>query len=130
EGTGNTVMATFNVNVTPPNFNATVSVDYATADGTATAGGDYFSNTGTLVFAPGVSGRVVTIIVNGDTTPEPDENFVVNLSNPVNAFINDSQAIGTIFDNDGSFLFVNNAIVTEGAAGTTTAAFTIGLSAP
>ena len=43
------------------------AVDFATSDGTATAPGDYTSNTGTVTFAPGDRSETVTVQVNGDT---------------------------------------------------------------
>src|SRR5690606_40254959 len=59
-----------------------ITVDYATADGTATlADGDYQQVSGQISFAPGVTEQTVTVQVNGDTKFEADETFEVNLSN-------------------------------------------------
>ncbi len=108
----------------------TVTVDYATADGTATSPADYTSAAGTLTFAPGVITRTFTVPVVGDTLDELDETFVVNLSNPTNATIADGQGVGTITDNDAiPTLSIDNVTVTEGDAGTATATFTVTLSA-
>jgi hypothetical protein len=78
-------------------YGSTVSVDYSTADGTATAaGGDYMPRVGTLSFAPGqlVQTISVPVLANGDTT---DENFTVTLSNPVNSALGSTvTATGTI----------------------------------
>src|SRR4029079_9317090 len=64
------------------------SVDFQTVDGTATTGDtDYQSNTGTITIAPNETTKQITILVNGDTTYESDENFTVHLSNAVNATI-------------------------------------------
>ena len=61
----------------------TVTVDYATANGTATtADGDYLAASGTLTFAPGVTTQPVNVTVNGDVKDEPNETFLVNLSVP------------------------------------------------
>jgi Calx-beta domain/Divergent InlB B-repeat domain len=77
-----------------------VTVDYATADATATAGSDYFAATGSLSFAPGVTSRTISVTVNGDTTVETDETFLVNLSHPVWATIADGQGVATIQNDD------------------------------
>ncbi len=78
----------------------TVTVDYATADGTATAGSDYTTKTGTLSLTAGNTSKVVTVTVNGDNTDEANEAFFVNLSNTSNASIVDGQGQGTITDDD------------------------------
>jgi hypothetical protein len=77
-------------------------VDYATADGTATAGSDYVAASGQLSFAPGETSQPVTVVVNGDGVEESDETFFVDLSNAVNATIGDSLGTGTIIDDDGT----------------------------
>lgn len=59
-----------------------VSVDYATSDGTATAGADYTATSGTLTFAPGQAQTTIQVPVVNDTTREGDETFTVTLSNP------------------------------------------------
>ena len=68
-----------------------MTVDYATADGTATAPSDYDAASGTLTFAAGQTSKTVTVTVNGDTLDEANETFNVNLTNPTNATIADSQ---------------------------------------
>src|SRR5262249_38550289 len=80
---------------------APVTVDFATADGTATAPGDYVPNTGTVTFAPGETAKTVAVQVKGDTTVERDETLDVNLANATgNATIADGQGIGTIANDD------------------------------
>jgi Calx-beta domain-containing protein/hemolysin type calcium-binding protein len=79
-----------------------VSVDYATADGTATAGSDYESRSGIVTFAPGETSKQVTVPVTGDTAEEPDETFSVGLSNPAGLTIAKAQGAGTILDDDGA----------------------------
>ena len=78
----------------------TVTVDYATADGTATSPADYTSAAGTVSFAPGIITRTFTVPIVGDTLDEFDETLLANLSNPTNATISDNQGVGTITDND------------------------------
>ena len=73
-----------------------VTVQYATANGTATAGSDYQARTGTLTIPAGQTTGTITVPVIGDRLPEPDETFVVNLSGATNATIADGQAVGTI----------------------------------
>jgi Calx-beta domain/RTX calcium-binding nonapeptide repeat (4 copies) len=77
-----------------------VSVAYATADGTATAGSDYTATSGTLVFAPGQTSKTVAVPILGDTGYEPDEMFSVTLSNPVDATLGTATATGTITNDD------------------------------
>ena len=108
----------------------TVTVDYATADATATSPADYTSAAGTVSFAPGVVTRTFTVPIVGDTLDEFDETFTANLSNPTNATIADNQGIGTITDNDPTpTLTFANVTVIEPDAGSVTATFTVTLSA-
>jgi uncharacterized repeat protein (TIGR02543 family) len=79
----------------------TATVDYQTADGTATSPEDYAANSGTLTFASGTTSQTITVAINGDATDEgQDETFVVNLSNAGNAAITDGQGQGTIVNDD------------------------------
>jgi len=75
-----------------------VSVAYATANGTATAGSDYTATSGTLTFAPGETLKTVTVHTLNDIVIESDETFQLVLSNPVNGSLSNTQAIGTIQD--------------------------------
>jgi uncharacterized protein YegP (UPF0339 family)/subtilisin-like proprotein convertase family protein len=77
-----------------------VRVDWATADGTAAAPGDYAAVGGTVVFAPGESTKVVSVSIAGDTTIEPDESFTVRLTNPHGAALADAVGTGTILNDD------------------------------
>ena len=77
-----------------------VTVDYATADGTATAGSDYTGTTGTLTLAAGEITNTIDVPVVEDGSPEDDETFTVTLSNAVNATMGTSSATGTILDDD------------------------------
>ncbi len=87
--------------VTPPTAPATgaqapVTVDYATADGTAKAGTDYVATNGTLVFAPGEKTKTVSVVVDGHPGPIPDKAFYVDLSNATLAVITRPQGTATI----------------------------------
>jgi large repetitive protein len=129
EANSGTTTATFTVTLTPVSTQS-VTVAYATADGTATtAGSDYVAKSGTLTFAPGVTTQTIAVTVNGDTTFEPDETFVVNLTSPTNATISDAQGVGTLVNNDApSVLSINDVSVTEGNSATATATFTVTLT--
>jgi hypothetical protein len=102
EGNSGTTAATFTVSLSAAQADP-VTVDFATADGTAVAPEDYTAATGTVTFAPGVVAQPVTVLVNGDTTFEPNETFLVNLSNATgNATITDAQGAGTIVNDDAA----------------------------
>lgn len=79
-----------------------VTVDFATANGSATGPPDYQPASGTASFAAGDTEEDVVVTVNGDAIPEPDEDFFVDLStavhrsNATNATIADAQGKGTI----------------------------------
>jgi hypothetical protein len=129
EGNTGTTLAVFTVTLSAAS-NQTVTVNYATADGTASVGSDYTTTSGTLTFAPGVTSRTLSVAVLGDTRNEVSETFLVNLSAPTNASIADGQGQGTILNNDAlPTLSINNVTVTEGNTGTTSAVFTVTLSA-
>ena len=108
-----------------------MTVEFATANGTAVAPGDYTARTGhARTFTAGQLTRTITVAVNGDTIDEVNETYFVNLSNPTNATIADSQGVGTIIDDDGvPSLSINDVTVTEGQSGTVNANFTVSLSA-
>ena len=77
------------------------TVNYETVDGTATAPSDFTAILPTLLtFAPTDTSMQVTVLVNGDTTIEPDETFSVHLSNASNATIADADGTGTIVNDD------------------------------
>lgn len=122
--------ASFNVRLSAPSTK-TITVNYATADGTATAGSDYQIKSGVLTFAPGVTNQIISIATLGDTiTPEPDETFFINLSNPSNAQIGVGQGICTIRDNplSGYALTIEDVSMMEGNTGMVNAVFTVRLS--
>ncbi|MDP3241960.1 MAG: Calx-beta domain-containing protein [Reyranella sp.] len=77
-----------------------VTVNYATANGTATAGSDYAALTGTLTFAVGETSKMVHVVVNGDTAVEATETFSFTLSGASGATIADATAVGQITDDD------------------------------
>ena len=118
EGNSGTKNATFTVTLSGETFQP-VTVNYATANGTATAGSDYTATTGTLIFNvnPGETSKQITVSVLGDSLFEANETFFVNLSNATNASIADAQAQGTITNDDVALptitLAVSPSSVTE-----------------
>ena len=166
DANGNPVQTTANfvVELTQPS-GLPISVQYSTSDGTAIDGVndpvgpnnpvDYRATASTLTFAPGETQQVVSFTENdqfgnpvtklgipifGDNVDETDENFFVNLSNPVNATFLDAQAQAIIVDDDGPFVSVNGGTINgvtqdnvsgpEGDTGTSPFNFTVVLSAP
>jgi uncharacterized repeat protein (TIGR01451 family) len=101
EGDAGTVAANFTVTLSAANAQ-NVTVQYATADNTAVAPGDYTAvGLTTLTFTPGQVSKIVTVNVAGDLVDEVNETFFVNLSNAsASGNITDAQGIGTITDDD------------------------------
>ncbi|MBK6725874.1 MAG: thrombospondin type 3 repeat-containing protein [Xanthomonadales bacterium] len=101
EGNSGPTAFSFTVTMSAAPASGTVTVNYASNDGTATvADNDYAAASGTLSFDAMNLTRTVTVNVTGDTTVEPNEVFVVNLSSPVGASIAVSPGTGTIQDDD------------------------------
>ena len=78
----------------------TASVTFATADGTASAGSDYLTASGTATIPAGATSTLVAITINGDTALEGTETFFLNLSGAVGANITDGQGLGRIRNDD------------------------------
>ena len=78
----------------------TVSLNHATADGTAVAGSDYIAASGVVTLSPGEVSKNISVAIIGDLDNEPDETFSVGLTNQVNATIADAQGGVTIINND------------------------------
>jgi hypothetical protein len=115
EGDSGTTQASFTVTLDRP-VPAPVMVHYTTADGTATAPGDYTASVGDVTFAAGQSSQLVAVPVVGDTTDEPDETFTVELSDSAGAAIVDGSGVGTIVDDDrdGAFSCTATALTLLG----------------
>ncbi len=131
--TGDTSFATVEVTLSAAS-GLPVSVDWATAEGTATvADNDFVPDAGQLDFAPGETSKTVLIEVVGDVASEGDETFDVVLSSPVNATLGSATDVVTIVDNDpippgSAVLTVTGASKREGGAGTTTLTFSVARS--
>ena len=123
-------VAVFTVRLTRPADGA-VTVDYATADGTAKlADGDYTETTGTLEIGAGDTSETVSVPLVDDTLDEDAETFRLVLTNPSGADLAaaDAEAVGTILDNDGT----PTVSVADAPAGSEAdaAVFTVRLSSP
>ncbi len=128
EGNSGTAVATFTVSLSATSAQ-TITVAYATGNGTTTAGSDYQAASNTLVFAPGETSKTIAVMVNGDRLAEPNETIVVNLSGATNATIADGQGVGTILD-DEPRISINDVTKSEGRKYRTTLfTFTVSLSA-
>ena len=138
-----------NITVTEPgfltwNFTVTLSavsgravtVQYATAEGTATGGtftviGDFLPTSGTLTIPAGQASATIGVLVLNDDRFEPQENFFLNLSNPTNATIEDGQGEATILNDDPvPTVTLDLALITEGNVGTQNASINVRLSNP
>ena len=97
EGTDATLDFTVRMNAA---VEGTVTVDYATSDGTAKAGEDYTAQSGTLTFAPGDTEKMVSVPILDDALDEGNETFKLRLSNAGGARIGDGEATGTIENSD------------------------------
>ncbi|MDG6773785.1 Calx-beta domain-containing protein [Thiomicrorhabdus sp. ZW0627] len=85
----------------------TISVGYATVDGTALAGQDYTATSGTLQFPEGTTSLIIEVPLISTRDTSTTKTFTVNLSNPVNATISDLQALVTLLDALHSSMFNN-----------------------
>lgn len=101
--------------------------EYSTADGTATAPGDYTAANNLPGTIPaGSTSTTISIPINNDNTYEGDETFTVTLSNPSNATIATGTVTGTITNDDAAPTFtIDDVTHNEGNAGTTSYTFTI-----
>jgi hypothetical protein len=130
EGDSGTTDLVFTVTLSPA-ATAQVTVDYATADGTAAAGSDYVATSGALTFDAGVTSQTLAVQIIGDLPDEADETLSVNLTNAVGAeaVIADAQGVGTILDDDPlPTLSINSVAAREGDVRTTPFVFTVTLA--
>lgn len=102
EGNSGTKNLSVTVKLSKSDRTKTISASYVTQDGTAAAGSDYTAVGGTVTFAPGTTTRTVSVPISGDTTLEPNESFLLLLSNPVNAVISDGNATCTISNDEAA----------------------------
>lgn len=90
-----------------------VAVQYSTSDGTAVSGDDYTGTSGNLTIPAGASSGTIMISLIDDAEYEDDETFIVTLSNPTNAMLDDDAATGEILDDDKPTISIDNVKVIE-----------------
>jgi hypothetical protein len=95
----------------------TITVEFDTSDVTASAGDDYTAQSGVVTFAPGETKKEISIEVVGDTVAEDHEEFLVTLSNPVNAVIDTAVGSGIILNDDARRLTVGGDLEIESGKG-------------
>jgi Calx-beta domain len=126
EGTSGTTDLPFTLTL-QPTVN-TVTVDYTTVDGTATAGQDYTAGSGTVTFAPGQTTQTVDVSVIGSTVVKPTETVLLELFNATNATISQLSTTGTILNDNVPSISIGNVTVTEPISGIVNAVFPLTLS--
>src|SRR6185295_9405836 len=99
EGNSGTRSATFTLTLSAPSVED-IFVRATTAPGTATAASDYNNLNLNITIPAGTVTRSLNVTIRGDTNPEADETFVVNLSDVFGATLADTQGLGTIIDDD------------------------------
>ncbi len=131
EGNSGSVSANFTVSLSRAGTK-TITVNYATSNGSATAGSDFTATSGTLTFSPGQTSKIIAVPVLGDTTDENGETFNLTLIAPVNANLSSvPTATGTIADDDVSLRVNNPRSLPEGNVGSPgSVTFDITLSGP
>jgi extracellular elastinolytic metalloproteinase len=116
EGDAGTVDATFTVTLDPAAIEET-TVEFAIANDSAIAPGDFLLASGTLIFDTDDFSKTITVTVNGDTTIEDDETFTVILSNAVNGLISDGEGVGTILTDDYTTPAIDSPLAASGIVG-------------
>jgi hypothetical protein len=127
EGNSGTVNLIFTIALSSAS-DIPVTVNYATSDGSAVAGADYQSRSGSVTFMPGESSKTVAVPVIGDRVGEWNESFLLNLTDAVGANLNGAQGYASIVDNEPR-INIEYAQIVEGNSGTRLMTFTVYLSA-
>jgi hypothetical protein len=127
EGNAGTSAAPFLATLSAPSGRP-VRLTYATSDGTAAAGTDYEAVNTVVEIPRGAASWPLAVPVRGDKVAEPDETFVVDLTQPVNVVLGSAQVTGTITNDDPPGLSVEDASVVEPEAGTRDMTFTVSLT--
>ena len=122
--------ATLTISLSKPSTQ-TVSVNWNTVDGTARSPFDYAASAGKVILKPGETSKIITVPLVGDLSHEPDEQFYILLSLPVNSSIGVGRATVAVEDNDAlPTISVENQNVAEGDSASVVASFRLRLSAP
>jgi ELWxxDGT repeat protein len=99
ESDGNDVVARFTVTLSSP-ASKNVTVDFATENGTAAAGADYETRSGTLTFSAGETTKSIDVHTHGNSIPENNKTFLLTLRNPTGAILAKTIAYALIEDDD------------------------------
>ncbi|HEU4837007.1 MAG TPA: Calx-beta domain-containing protein, partial [Pyrinomonadaceae bacterium] len=110
EGDSGTQNIAVNVTLSTPSVQ-TVTVDYATSNGTAVAGSDYVASSGTVTIPAGSTTATINVPINGDTTIELTETFNITLSNATNVAFISNPVVSVFIVNDDAALQFNSAAV-------------------
>ncbi|MBD1160404.1 hypothetical protein IDG51_03935, partial [Pelagibacterales bacterium SAG-MED14] len=94
-------------------YSSDVTIDYATSNGTATAGSDYTAKNGTLTFSAGDTSKTFAVSITDDSTDESDETITITISNASDGTISDATGTVTITDNDTPSLSINDVSTTN-----------------
>jgi hypothetical protein len=132
EGQSGTKAANFVVRLSQP-APGPVTYDIATLASTgttATAGSDYVARSARQTIPAGTTSQSFPVTINGDTTVERDETFIVTVTQVAGAKTADGAALGTIRSDDLPVLFIGDATLAEGDSGNPIMSFTVKLSAP
>ena len=100
EGDSGTTVLSFGIGLNAPAGVGGVSIEFTTADGTATAGSDYVAASGTATIAEGATSTTVAVTINGDTTSEAAETFFLRATSATGATISDGEGLGTLQNDD------------------------------
>lgn len=106
EGNSGTTQFAFTISLSQAT-SKTVSVNYATAEGSAKANEDFIASAQTVTFQPNETSKTILIPVVGDDIKEGDDDFTITLSNPLNATINKGTGTGVIQNDDTRINFTN-----------------------
>lgn len=109
EGDSGTTPFMFSLSLSAPAGEGGVTIDYSTADGTATAGSDYTAvSAGSATIPEGSTSVTISVDVLGDTVTEPNETFFVNVIGATGANVADAQGVGTINNDDVSIVAIHD----------------------
>jgi hypothetical protein len=129
EGDGGAGTAQFTVRLSRPAA-TTVTVHYASTDGSASAPADFGAASGSLTFSPGQVTKTVAVSVKSDLVGEGDETFAVRLSSAAGAVITKEAGVGGILDDDGPALAIGDVSLPEGDASSDTGVLVVRLARP